>query len=79
MSDATKRRSRLADFLTRMVKEQPLGIGGGIIVLIFIFVAIFADVLAPYDFLEVHLSVDRSSGGGESAEHPCTSKPHPGF
>ena len=67
MSDATKRRSRLADFLTRMVKEQPLGIGGGIIVLIFIFVAIFADVLAPYDFLEVYL---RDRLQGSSAQYP---------
>ena len=67
MSDATKRRSGLADFLTRMVKEQPLGIGGGIIVLIFIFVAIFADVLAPYGFLEVHL---RDRLQGSSAQYP---------
>ena len=61
MSDATKRRSGLADFFSRMVKEQPLGLGGGIIVLIFIFVAIFADILAPYGFLEVHLR-DRLQG-----------------
>ena len=67
MSDATKRRSGLADFLTRLVKEQPLGIGGGIIVLIFIFVAIFADVLAPYGFLEVHL---RDRLQGSSAQYP---------
>ena len=67
MSEATKRRSGLADFLTRMVKEQPLGIGGGIIVLIFIFVAIFADVLAPYGFLEAHLA-DRLQGS--SAQYP---------
>ena len=67
MSDATKRRSLLADFLTRMVKEQPLGIGGGIIVLIFIFVAVFADVLAPYGFLEPHL---RDRLQGSSAQYP---------
>ena len=67
MSDATKRRSPLADFFARMVKEQPLGIGGGIIVLIFIFVAIFADVLAPYGFLEVHL---RDRLQGSSAQYP---------
>ena len=67
MSEATKRRTGLADFLTRMIKEQPLGIGGGIIVLIFIFVAIFADVLAPYGFLEAHLA-DRLQGS--SAQYP---------
>ena len=61
MRDATKRRSGLADLLTRMVKEQPLGTSGGIIVLILILVAIFADVLAPYGFLEAHLA-DRLQG-----------------
>ena len=63
MSDATwipsaeiapKRRSRLADFFIRLVKEKPLGTVSGIIILILIFVAIFDDVLAPYSFLEVH-------------------------
>ena len=38
-----KRRSRLADFFVRLVREKPLGTISGIIVLIFIFVAIFAD------------------------------------
>ena len=70
MSDATgipsavsepKRRSRLADFFTRLVREKPLGTIGGIIVLIFILVAIFADVLAPYPYDEIHL-VDRLQG-----------------
>ena len=70
MSDATgiplpviepKRRSRLADFFIRLVREKPLGTVGGIIVLILIFVAIFANVLAPYPFWEVHL-VDRLQG-----------------
>ena len=70
MSDATgipsavivpKRRSRLAEFFVRLVKEKPLGTASGIIVLILIFVAIFADVLAPYGFLEVH-PADRLQG-----------------
>ena len=58
---ARKRRSRLAEFFIRLVKEKPLGTISGIIVLILIFVAIFADVLAPYSFFEVHL-VDRLQG-----------------
>ena len=70
MSDATaipsaeiapKRSSRLADFFIRLVKEKPLGAVSGIIILILIFVAIFADVLAPYGFLELHLA-DRLQG-----------------
>ena len=70
MSDATgipsaeiapKRRSRLADFFIRLVREKPLGTACGIIVLILIFVAIFADVLAPYDYMKIHLA-DRFQG-----------------
>ena len=70
MSDATgissaesepKRRAGVADFFIRLVKEKPLGTFGGIIVLILIFVAIFADVLAPYPYDEPHL-IDRLTG-----------------
>ena len=70
MSDATgiplpvialKRRSRLADFFIRLVKEKPLGTASGIIILILIFVALFGDVLAPYPYWEVHL-IDRLQG-----------------
>ena len=58
---APKRRSRLADFFTRLVKEKRLGTACGIIVLLLILVAIFADVLAPYRYTEPHL-VDRLTG-----------------
>ena len=58
---APKRRSRLADFFVRLVREKPLGTISGIIILILIFVAIFAAVLAPYPILEIHL-VDRLTG-----------------
>ena len=70
MSDATgipsveivpKRRSRLADFFIRLVREKPLGTISGIIILILIFVAIFADILAPYGYSERHLA-DRLTG-----------------
>ena len=56
-----KRRSRMADFFVRLVREKPLGTISGIIILIFIFVAIFADVLAPYGYSERHLP-DRLTG-----------------
>jgi peptide/nickel transport system permease protein len=56
-----KRHSRLADFLTRLVKEKPLGIACGIIILILIFVGIFGGVLAPYPHREIHM-VDRLQG-----------------
>ncbi len=53
-----KRRSPLVDFLSRLVREQPLGTVGGIIVLLLLFCGIFADILAPYGMNEIHL-VDR--------------------
>ena len=55
------RRSRLADFFIRLVREKPLGTSAGIIILILIFVAIFADVLMPYPYDESHLA-DRLQG-----------------
>ena len=61
-----KRRGRLAEFLIRLVKEKPVGILCGVIVLLLIFVAIFADVLAPYDHYKMHL-LDRLKGS--SAQH----------
>ncbi len=57
----SKRRGRFADFFTRLLKEQPLGTIGGIIVLILIVVAIFADDLAPYGYGKAHLR-DRLQG-----------------
>ena len=70
MSDATgipsaetapKRRSRLAAFFIRLVKEKPLGTASGIIILIWIVIAIFADALTPYPPFEMHLA-DRLQG-----------------
>ena len=58
---APRRRSRLVGFSIRLVKEKPLGTISGIIILILFFVAIFADVLAPYGILELHLE-DRLTG-----------------
>ncbi len=56
-----KRRSRLADFLIRLLKEEPLGTACGMIILILILVAIFADAPAPYPDKEMHL-IDRLQG-----------------
>ena len=56
-----KRRSRLAEFFIRLVTEKPLGTACGIIILILIFVAIFADFLMPYPYAETHLA-DRLQG-----------------
>ncbi len=56
-----KRRGRFADFFIRLWREKPLGTFSGMIVLLFIVVAIFADVLAPYGYMKLHLA-DRLQG-----------------
>ena len=58
---APNKRSKTVEFFTRMVKEKPLGTVSGIIILILILVAIFADVLAPYPHDKVFL-IDRLQG-----------------
>ena len=55
------RRAGLVDFLSRLLKEKPLGTFCGIIVPLFILVAVFADVLAPYGYGKAH-PVDRMQG-----------------
>jgi peptide/nickel transport system permease protein len=47
-----KRRSFLADVIARLIKEKPLGTVGAVIVLILLFVGIFANWLAPYGYNE---------------------------
>ena len=56
-----KRRTGLADFFTRLWREKPLGTASGIIILLLILVAIFADALAPYPYDKINL-VDRMQG-----------------
>ena len=51
----TKRRHALADFFVRLVREKPLGLAGGVIVLILLFCGIFAGLLAPHEMAEIHL------------------------
>ena len=47
-----KRRSFFADLAIRFVKEKPLGTIGAVIVILLLFVGIFADWLAPYGYNE---------------------------
>ena len=48
----------MTDFFRRLVKEKPLSIVAGVVILLLILVAIFADVLAPFPHDEVNI-VDR--------------------
>ena len=56
-----------ASFFVRLWREKSLGAVSGIIILLVILVAIFADVLAPYGYIEIHLA-DRLTGS--SAAYP---------
>ncbi len=40
-------RGQFADFFARLWRQKPLGIASGIVILILILLAVFADVLAP--------------------------------
>jgi len=61
VSEERKRRSAVADFFRRLVKEKPLGTVGGIIVLLLLLTGVFADLLAPYGVNEIHLKDSLSS------------------
>jgi len=51
-----KRRSRLVDLGIRLVKEKPLGTVGGVLTLLLLLVAIFADLIAPYGMNEIRVA-----------------------
>lgn len=53
---APPRRSFLGDFLTRLVREKPLGMVGGAIVILLLLTGILANVLAPYGFNDINPS-----------------------
>ena len=59
-----KQRNPLAHFLIRLVREKPLGTAGGIIVLFMLFAAVFADLIAPYPYTEIHLPDSLLPPGG---------------
>lgn len=60
-----KKRSALADFFIRLVREKPLGTVGGVIVLLLLITGIFADVLAPQGYNEVHPANSLAPPSGE--------------
>lgn len=67
---ATAQRGRkmaIADFFTRLAREKPLGLAGGIVVLIMLVLGIFADVLAPYGYNDIDL---KHRFVAPSAEYP---------
>ena len=49
-------RGQFADFFGRLWRQKPLGIAGGVVIVLLILVAIFADALAPYPFDQLSLA-----------------------
>ena len=45
-----QRRNQFADFFTRLVRTKPLGTVSAVIVLVFFFVGVFANFIAPYGY-----------------------------
>ena len=62
-----KRRKPFREFLSRLFREKPLGALGGIIVLLFLFIGIFADGLATHGMLQRNL---KHRLEGPSAQFP---------
>jgi len=50
------RRSRITNVLIRFIKEKPMGVVGGLIVLLLLFVGIFSPFIAPYEMNDVNLA-----------------------
>ena len=50
-----RRQLKVVDFFKRLIREKPLGAVGMFISLSFLFVAVFADFIAPYPMNEIHL------------------------
>lgn len=55
-TEEPKRHLLLVELFLRLVREKPLGTAGGVIVLMLLFVGIFANVLAPFPMNENHLA-----------------------
>ena len=65
MSTRARKRTGLVDFGRRLVKEKQLGAVMGVITLILLLVAIFADLIAPYGMNETRVvrALARPSAG----------------
>ena len=51
-----KKKNKFIIFLIRLFREKPIGAAGLLIVILFLFVGIFADFIAPHDYYEMKIS-----------------------
>jgi peptide/nickel transport system permease protein len=56
LPEEPRRHSPFYNFFRGLVREKPLGTVGAVIVLLLLFTAIFADLLAPYGMNEAHIA-----------------------
>lgn len=61
----SKQRSGLVQFFIRLFREKPLGTVGGVIVLLLLLVAIFAEWIAPFPYQEIHMADRLREPGAE--------------
>ena len=61
-----KKRNEFVDIFIRLIREKPLGTIGGVILVILLFVGIFANVLAPHGYNDVNFAARLKP---PSAEH----------
>ena len=67
LAAAPRRRSPIVGYFYRLLREKPLGLLGAVIIVLFVLVSLFADMLAPDP--ELRQDVTRRLRGS-SAEHP---------
>jgi peptide/nickel transport system permease protein len=60
-----KSRGHIADVFVRLIKEKPLGLIGGVLVLVLFLTGIFADFLAPYGFNEMFMAARLTPPSGD--------------
>jgi peptide/nickel transport system permease protein len=53
-ADIRRRGNRVVDFLRRLIIGKPIGAISAAVFLVAVFVALFADLVAPYDYAQVH-------------------------
>ena len=57
VEEEPKRHTFIVDVIIRLIREKPLGVAGGIIVLLMFLTGIFADLIAPYGYNEINAPI----------------------
>jgi len=60
VEEEPKRHTFIVDVIIRLIRGKPLGVAGGIIVLLMFLTGIFADLISPYGYNEINVSITLS-------------------